>query len=645
MNVRWIAAWLVCLTLTPFAFAQGAKTLPVPDAETVQKQSEILEDLYKAKLDKRADAKEAAEFGKFLLARAKETTDNIALRYAALVLVKGLAAGAGDVSTAAEAVDEIALHHTVDRGQLLLEVLTQAAPKLDGLPAAGKLSELAFPLVEEALNDDRHEFAQKMAQTIFVAAKTTGDLKLGGQAKSTLTRIDFAKQEYDRVKPAFAKLKTNPDDGASHLEVGKYFALVRNDWKKGLAHLAKCSSKDWQELAEVELLNPSKGQSQIALAGGWKKLAETEAGQAKTQILSRAYFWYGEALPNVKGLEVDIVQKNLDELAPLFQGVKTQARSVDFAYEQRKFDFVHNETHFITTSADGKLAASAYGFNEEVLLWDLPKGKLLKRLGQGKTLGGANQFNDPQCLAFSPDGKFLAVGNNRNTIQVWDVNSGQLLRTLSGHADYVRAVHYLPDGKLLSVGDDGDVRLWDPNNNLAARVTKVHTGFINGFSISKDGKIFATGGNDRQAKVWDLAANKMLHQFDHPDSVRHVALSPDLKRLATVTFGKSVRVINLDAGADVHQLAHDSSITAMAFTPDGRYLMTATQVDVTGVFPNNIRKGDNDIRIWDVKTGKIHKVLSGHTNTPRALAFSADGSLLLSGGLDGAIRVWGSAKK
>ena len=64
-------------------------------------------------------------------------------------------------------------------------------------------------------------------------------------------------------------------------------------------------------------------------------------------------------------------------------------------------------------------------------------------------------------VAFSPDGKLLASGGDNNTIMLWDVASGTLTKTLTGHADVVWSVAFSPDGKLLASGSyDKTIKIW-----------------------------------------------------------------------------------------------------------------------------------------------------------------------------------------
>jgi WD40 repeat protein len=66
------------------------------------------------------------------------------------------------------------------------------------------------------------------------------------------------------------------------------------------------------------------------------------------------------------------------------------------------------------------------------------------------------------CVAFSPDGRRLALGDGENYVTVWDADSGEELLSLEGHEAVVTAVAFSPDGKrLASASQDDSVRLWD----------------------------------------------------------------------------------------------------------------------------------------------------------------------------------------
>jgi WD40 repeat protein len=71
-----------------------------------------------------------------------------------------------------------------------------------------------------------------------------------------------------------------------------------------------------------------------------------------------------------------------------------------------------------------------------------------------------------KSIAFSPNGQYLATGSGDRTIKIWDIETGQILQTLTGHLNRVLSVSYSPDGKLLISGSgDETIKLWDLAGN------------------------------------------------------------------------------------------------------------------------------------------------------------------------------------
>jgi len=86
-----------------------------------------------------------------------------------------------------------------------------------------------------------------------------------------------------------------------------------------------------------------------------------------------------------------------------------------------------------------------------------------------------NAYMDP--VAFSPDGSLLASGSVDNTIKLWDVESRQLVATLTGHASYVNSVAFSPDGSLLASGSyDKSIKLWDVSTKQLVATLTGHSG-------------------------------------------------------------------------------------------------------------------------------------------------------------------------
>ncbi|MEO0869171.1 MAG: pentapeptide repeat-containing protein, partial [Cyanobacteria bacterium J06642_11] len=103
-----------------------------------------------------------------------------------------------------------------------------------------------------------------------------------------------------------------------------------------------------------------------------------------------------------------------------------------------------------------------------------------------KVLGTVNS------VAFSPDGRRLAIGESNGSVQVWDIATSQVVLLCTGHSREVLSVAFSPDGKrLASAGDDKTVKLWDSETGNCIYTLTGHKDWFLSVAFSPDGQTLA----------------------------------------------------------------------------------------------------------------------------------------------------------
>ncbi|MGH3866795.1 MAG: caspase, EACC1-associated type [Pseudonocardiaceae bacterium] len=189
-------------------------------------------------------------------------------------------------------------------------------------------------------------------------------------------------------------------------------------------------------------------------------------------------------------------------------------------------------------------------------------------------------------IAFSPDGRLLAIASTDMTVRLWDTATGQPVGQSVTEQSQVSWVAFNPDGRVLATASsDMTVRLWDPvKGQPMGRPLAGHTAGVNSVAFSPRGRLLATASADRTVRLWDVARRRQLGQplTGHTDSVNSVAFSPDGRVLASGSNDTTVRLWDSVTGRPVgHPCAsHADWLTSVAFSPDGNLLATASHKTV-----------------------------------------------------------------
>ncbi len=314
-------------------------------------------------------------------------------------------------------------------------------------------------------------------------------------------------------------------------------------------------------------------------------------------------------------------------------------------------------------SPDGTRLASAGKNNDETIplqLWDINSKESILLDKHTRWVN---------ALAFSSDGKMLASGGHDETVQLWDVATGEPITTFTGHTGGINALTFSPDNHTLAGGTTmGTVRFWNIKNEnlLPTRITG-HTMGVEAATFFKDNTTLVSIAYDEVISLWDVmktpqktGSNAIQKIGIYPERRQHglsfSAFSPDGTKF--VSFREKgnrafphapirwteplVRLSDVRTGRELQTLgAKKGFFSPVTFSPDGK----------TVAFSNS-----GKIRLWNTETGEtsdisLPDISPSYQNVKRkrkrkfkstisALVFSPDGKKLVSGTEDGKVQMW-----
>jgi len=248
----------------------------------------------------------------------------------------------------------------------------------------------------------------------------------------------------------------------------------------------------------------------------------------------------------------------------------------------------------------------------------------------GKLVPPAYPVTGLVALAFSPDGKSLAIGHFSGVSLVASSGGAQAANFPVHHI--VGHLTFSPDSTTLYVSDSAPLetaRFSIATQNLVGRWQPVGPNI----AFSPDHKTLVAWGQSPTVYLCapDLTIRARLEGQQKPPGaytfVSAVAFSPDSKTLATASPDGSIYLWNVNTGTLRAKLfGHALGVNAIAFSPDGRTLVSASQ--------------DTMLRIWNVPAGRPIGMILGHEGPVLAVAYSPDGSMVASGSGDGTARLW-----
>ena len=276
----------------------------------------------------------------------------------------------------------------------------------------------------------------------------------------------------------------------------------------------------------------------------------------------------------------------------------------------------------ISFSPNGKTLAVAT-YDGTVDLWDVKSGATERSLK-------GNAYGDIETLSFTPNGEKLFVSNAPHsgkivrTLDLWNVANGTLSWSIPAEESmYADSVSFRQGGKYLATASLEDVRIYDSESVQLTRTLSGHKAGIVSVALAPDFRTVVTGGTNGFTGVWDLGTAHSRCELEHKGAFMSAQFSPDRE---SVFLGNSENLeLTLWDLKSCRSLGRLNDVEEIVFSPDGKAI----------AFPH-----ENTIQFYETHPLRLIRVLRGHTSAVNSVIFSADGKIMASASSDKTLKLW-----
>ena len=253
-----------------------------------------------------------------------------------------------------------------------------------------------------------------------------------------------------------------------------------------------------------------------------------------------------------------------------------------------------------------------------IKLWDTRTGEVKKRVADKS--GAA-------MTAISPNGAALAEAVDDATVRLWSIADEQKRVIPQPGGESISALALSTVGQLMASAGGKELVLWNAQSGERMRTLSGHQATISRLVFSSDDRTLASADEGGTIKLWDLTTGQAKDSFSTGGKVTALRFAPNGQMLASAGEDKTISLWDLRSdGLRVKLKKHDATVNALAFSPDGQLLASGSD--------------DRTVIIWEILSGKSKRTLRGHDLTVVSLAFSPDGSLIASGSGNASVVLW-----
>src|SRR6266404_3490798 len=279
-------------------------------------------------------------------------------------------------------------------------------------------------------------------------------------------------------------------------------------------------------------------------------------------------------------------------------------------------------------------------------------------------------------IALSRDGQTIVSGGADGRVRLWNRQGELIVKTIEKHDADVGCVAISANGQTIVSGSyDGTVRLWDAQGrSIIEKPLRGHDGRVNSVALSSDGQTIVSGGSDGTVRLWDHQGKPIGRPLKGHDGVNSVAVSSDGKTIVSTGDGGVVRLWEQRTPSEPSE-GNAGPVVSALFSSDGQTIITAgsdgriLQWDRDGAPVKNALNGSDDLQVTDAVTvtaalGPDAKLLvigradgklllrkqqgairdqpfgGDHTGPVTSIAVSGDGKMIVSGDVNGTVRLW-----
>ncbi len=204
------------------------------------------------------------------------------------------------------------------------------------------------------------------------------------------------------------------------------------------------------------------------------------------------------------------------------------------------------------------------------------------------------------AAAFSPNGKYVLVGDTDAPAKLWDIEQDQVIYSWQNNSQVgtTTSVAFSADGKVAATAEIDTIVLWEIANGKP--MMRLHFPVrIKAMALSTQGDYVLLALQDRTAIYFDVIGNRVVHIFRHDGApvnapidqlINTVAISPSGQYALTGGDDQMARLWSLTSGKQLRRWKHDNSVDIVGFYPKGGYVLSGA--------------GNDQTHLWNIKTGK-----------------------------------------